>query len=56
MFSTATSINTMDHRQYIVYTTAILIIAFGLYKARGVIPFLLDKLYEQFIQNNPSLP
>ena len=56
MFSTPISLNTMDLKQYVIYTIAILIMAFAFSKAKGVIPFLLDKLYEHFIQNNTLLP
>ena len=46
-----------DYRKYIVWliTTAIVaIVAFGFRFAKGIIPFVLDKLYQFFIQNNVS--
>jgi hypothetical protein len=55
MFSTSPSMNAMGTTQYLVYTTAIIIVAFGIYKAKGIIIYFLDQLYKHFIQNNPSI-
>jgi len=43
-----------DLREYVVWLIAIVIVAFGFRHAREIIAFVLDKLYQVFIQNNPA--
>lgn len=41
-----------DIRQYAIWLTAFLIVAFAFKYLRAFIVFVLDKLYDYFIQNN----
>lgn len=43
-----------DLREYVVWLIAIVVVAFGFRHAREIIAFVLDKLYQIFIQNNPA--
>ena len=44
-----------DYREYAVWLITIVLVAFGFRFARDVIAFLLDKLYQVFIQENPLI-
>lgn len=43
-----------DLKEYFVWLIAIVVVAFGFRHAREMIAFVLDKLYQVFIQNNPT--
>jgi hypothetical protein len=41
-----------DFKEYLVWLLAFAVVAFGFRHAKGVVAFVLDKLYQLFIQNN----
>ena len=43
-----------DFRQYAVWLIAMVLVAFGFHYAKGIIAFVLDKMYQFFIENNPA--
>jgi hypothetical protein len=43
-----------DFREYFVWLLALLVVAVGFRHAKAAIAFVLDKLYQIFIQNNPN--
>ena len=43
-----------DFREYAIWITAMIIVAVGFRYAKEVINFVLDKLYQYFIQNYPG--
>jgi hypothetical protein len=42
------------YKKYTVWLITMAIVAFGFSYAKGIIAFVLDKLYQFFIQNNPG--
>jgi hypothetical protein len=44
-----------DPRIYSVWLIALLLVAFGFRHAKDLIAFVLDKLYQTFIQQNPLI-
>ncbi len=52
MISATPSIVMSDYRKYTVWLITMAIVAFGFCYAKGIIAFVLDKLYQFFIQNN----
>ena len=42
------------YRQYTVWLITILVLAFGFQYLNEIIAFVLDKLYQVFIQQNPA--
>ena len=54
MISATPSIVMPDYRKYTVWLITMAIVAFGFSYAKGIIAFVLDKLYQFFIQNNPG--
>lgn len=50
----APTVDMSDYRQYAVWLIAMVLVAFGFRYAKDIIAFVLDKLYEFFIQNNPA--
>ena len=48
-----TPVASHDYKEYAVWLVTIILVAVGFRYAKEVIVFLLDKLYEVFIQNNP---
>jgi hypothetical protein len=52
MISAAPSIVELDYSQYTAWLITIAIVAFGFRYAKGIIVFLLDNMYQFFIQNN----
>lgn len=47
-------VSSSDFKEYVVWLIAIVVVAFGFRHAREMIAFVLDKLYQVFIQNNPA--
>jgi hypothetical protein len=45
-----------DIGQYAIWVIALVLVAFGFSYAKEMIAFVLDKLYEFFIQKNPLTP
>jgi hypothetical protein len=43
-----------DYKQYAIWLLAMLVATFGFRFGKGIIAFVLDKLYQFFIQNNVS--
>lgn len=43
-----------DFKEYLVWAVALVIAVLGFSHARSFIVFVLDKLYQIFIQNNPN--
>lgn len=43
-----------DYRHYAIWLISIVLIAIGFKYAREVIAFVLDKLYQLFIKENPT--
>lgn len=54
MISTSPPLIT-EYREYVVWLIAIVLIAVGFKYAKDIIVFVLDKLYQYFIQNNQML-
>jgi hypothetical protein len=54
MVSVSPAVDMSDYRQYAVWLIAVILVAFGFRHAKDIIAFVLDKLYEFFIQNNPA--
>ena len=54
MISATPSIAMSDYRQYAVWLLAIVVATFGLRYVKKIIAFVLDNLYQFFIQNNPD--
>ncbi len=52
MISPNPSFVMFDYRQYAVWLLAMLVGTFGFLYAKEIIAFVLDKLYQFFIQNN----
>ena len=48
------SIVKSDYSQYTAWLITIAIVAFGFRYAKVIIVFVLDKMYQFFIQNNPG--
>jgi hypothetical protein len=48
------SIGMMDFRQYAIWLIAMVMVAFGFRYAKDLIAFVLDKLYQFFVLNNPG--
>ena len=44
----------VDFRQFVIWLVTILVVAFGFRFAKDAIAFLLENLYQFFIQNNPT--
>ncbi len=55
MFTANPSAGATDYRQYAVWLISLLVIAFGFRYVKDIINLVLEKLYEVFIQQNPSL-
>lgn len=49
---TMTSIDVSDYRQFALWLITLLVVVIGARYAKDVIVFVLDKLYQFFIQNN----
>ena len=43
-----------DFKEYLVWMMALAVVVVGARHARQVIAFVLDKLYQIFIQNDPT--
>ncbi|MGE5519983.1 MAG: hypothetical protein ACM3VS_08665 [Candidatus Dadabacteria bacterium] len=54
MISTSPPLIT-EYREYVMLLIAIVLVAVGFKYAKDVIAFVLDKLYQFFIQNNHTL-
>ncbi len=54
MISANQLINMSDYRHYKIWLLAMLVATFGFFYAKETIEFVLDKLYQFFIQNNAS--
>ncbi len=55
MFSTSPPAGLPDYREWAVWLITIALVAFGFRYAKDIIAFMLDKLYEFFIQDNPII-
>jgi hypothetical protein len=47
-------VTSIDFKEYLVWLLALAVVAVGFRHAREFIAFVLDKLYQIFIQNNPA--
>jgi hypothetical protein len=54
MISPNSSFVMSDYRQYAIWLFTMLVVIFGFRYGKGIIAFVLDKLYQFFIQNNVS--
>lgn len=54
MLTSITPIEFYDYRQYAVWLISIIVVALGFKYAKEVIAFVLDKLYQVFIQENTA--
>ena len=54
MLSNLSTTQVPDFREYAVWIIAMVVVAAGFRYAKEVIGFVLDKLYQYFIQNYPN--
>jgi hypothetical protein len=54
MIPVSLPVDLSETRQFAVWLITIMIVAFGFRYARETIAFVLDKLYEIFIEKNPA--
>ena len=54
MLSPSPTMDFSDYSQYTAWLITMAIVAFGFRYAKGIIAFILDKMYQFFIQNNPT--
>lgn len=52
MFSVSPSSDTSPFAEYAIWLVTIVLVAFGFRYAKDLIAFVLEKLYEFFIENN----
>jgi hypothetical protein len=53
MLTKVTEANFLDFREFAIGIVSILIVVFGFKYAKEIIVFMLDKLYQVFIKDNP---
>ena len=54
MIPASTPAYTAEYSEYAVWLITIILVAFGFRYAKDIIAFVLDKLYQFFILNNPT--
>jgi hypothetical protein len=54
MLYVSTPANLPDYAEFAAWLIAMILVAFGFRYAKDIIAFVLDKLYQVFILNNPA--